>query len=351
MKKQSKLSYKVVDFLRFPLIMVVVLIHCNYIEKSNINIQVSAPIFYHVIDLLGRYIYSIAVPLFFFISGYLFFREGILSFGLCKLKLKKRIRTLVIPYIAWNSIGLILFLLKISPLLINYFPQYADFKISISNLLQGYISLPYGEQYMPYDLALWFIRNLIIILSLAPLINLLFKYLRGFSILIPILLNCIHPNLLFGCPANLYYFMLGALFPVLHTDLSEFIRKVKWYTLIIWAVTIIVSYILNCYSFIVTTTGIFAVIYLGYLAVILGYHIPVSINRSTFFIYAFHALYISIATTFILNLIPPSNELRSFVSYSLIFVLLAGGSFIVFKVSYHYIPQFINLLCGGRIKT
>ena len=75
----EELQSKSIDFLRFPLIVGVVLIHAHFsnviMNGVNVNIlhEYSCPIYdttsYFFSELIGR----IAVPLFFFISGFLFF--------------------------------------------------------------------------------------------------------------------------------------------------------------------------------------------------------------------------------------------------------------------------------------
>lgn len=52
----------------------------------------------------------IAMTWFFFITGYLFYRN--LDYAKIPLKWKSRVKSLVIPYIIWNTMSVILALLK-----------------------------------------------------------------------------------------------------------------------------------------------------------------------------------------------------------------------------------------------
>lgn len=106
---------KTIMFLRFPLIVAVVFIHTNLTDVM-INGTLLADegqfpvhdVFRHVVtNELAR----IAVPLFFFISCFLFFYRSDFSFAVYGMKLKKRIRTLLVPYLFWNIVVFLLFLL------------------------------------------------------------------------------------------------------------------------------------------------------------------------------------------------------------------------------------------------
>ena len=73
----GQLLSKTIDFLRFPLIVGVVFIHTDF---SNIVIGgvkqisfVNFPVFARIFFLFSKVIFEVCVPLFFFISGFLFF--------------------------------------------------------------------------------------------------------------------------------------------------------------------------------------------------------------------------------------------------------------------------------------
>ena len=105
-KDQSVLS-NTIDFLRFPLIIAVVFIHCDpapmVIGGKELVEKNTYPIYSLLRWIVSEEVAKIAVPLFFFISGFLFFyRSPSLTISDYVKKLKKRARTLLIPYILWN---------------------------------------------------------------------------------------------------------------------------------------------------------------------------------------------------------------------------------------------------------
>lgn len=107
---------EIFDFLRFPLICIVVLIHTLQADE-----HVEFGILYH--DALYFFQESIgrsAVPVFFVISGYMFFyKVAGLTTEIYKSKLKRRVKSLLIPYLIWNALALLeccIKHLRISPL-------------------------------------------------------------------------------------------------------------------------------------------------------------------------------------------------------------------------------------------
>lgn len=110
-KANDTIVSKVISFLRFPLIVAVVFIHSEphiFITHDLDNYKIYEIIFF----LLSKTVAGAAVPIFFFISGFLFFYHGDFSASQYIKKCKNRIHTLLIPYIIWNIIVYVILLLK-----------------------------------------------------------------------------------------------------------------------------------------------------------------------------------------------------------------------------------------------
>lgn len=147
----------------------------------------------------------VAVPLFFAISGALFFRGFRLQQTLSKWK--SRVSSLCIPYLVWNSLWLILALLgNYTPLGVFLGGVKAD--LSLENVLIGVFRYGYFEPF-------WFIYQLIILTVMCPFIYLLIKnkwvglatiagfylsYALGFRL----------PTVLFPQPDKVVYYLAGA---------------------------------------------------------------------------------------------------------------------------------------------
>jgi fucose 4-O-acetylase-like acetyltransferase len=101
-----------IDMLRFPLIVGVVFIHCYQITmtmaQGSIGTAHSAAWADSVRFFISQGVARVAVPLFFLISGYLFF-QGQWSWGKYGSKLRRRADTLLVPFLFWNVLALVLY--------------------------------------------------------------------------------------------------------------------------------------------------------------------------------------------------------------------------------------------------
>lgn len=113
MERYSDLQFKVFDWLRFPLIVGVVFIHCygKPFDYDAIDFaHLTGMDFYNIFRVsISQVLTHVCVPTFYLISGYLFF------IGLEKWnwktylnKIKKRSKTLLVPFLIWNTICILL---------------------------------------------------------------------------------------------------------------------------------------------------------------------------------------------------------------------------------------------------
>lgn len=117
-------------------------------------------------ELLCNGLFRVAVPLLFLISGLLFFKNIEEIFDCYHSKLKSRIRTLVIPYLLYSIFVLVLnWILKTT---IGAHPALNNSALnditpnSISNFLFLWLFDPFVH--------LWFLRDLIILVLISPII-------------------------------------------------------------------------------------------------------------------------------------------------------------------------------------
>jgi surface polysaccharide O-acyltransferase-like enzyme len=97
---------KVIDFLRFPLCILVVFIHN---QDASIDKQLQET-YWICNELFSEILGRVAVPLFFFFSGFLFFLN-VNTFNIknIKNKLESRVKTLLVPYLFWTMLIVIIF--------------------------------------------------------------------------------------------------------------------------------------------------------------------------------------------------------------------------------------------------
>lgn len=145
------------DVLRTVLVLCVIGIHAEkglqaYYTATPRLVQAYLVIFPHNIFRLG-------VPIFFAISGYLFYltyKPGVAAYG--RMVLKKT-RTIFLPYLLFNAltIGLIVFFNKV--------PYMGDINMVHQ---EGYLKLLLGLYRFPAVYTLWFLRDLYVFFLLAP---------------------------------------------------------------------------------------------------------------------------------------------------------------------------------------
>lgn len=119
--------------------------------------------------LLGYHIANLAVPFFFALSGFLFFR-GLTAETLLP-KLRRRVVSLVVPYLLWNLLYYLFFLL------LTHVPAVA------AHLNQGVVPLSVTELFRSlvfhkHNTVYWYLQDLIVLVVLSPALYFLFFRIR-----------------------------------------------------------------------------------------------------------------------------------------------------------------------------
>ncbi len=117
-----------------------------------------------------RFFCVVAVPIFFFISGYLFFK-GLEEWNTSVWigKLKKRVRTLLVPYLVWNLLSILVqFLSDNKAALLEGMPP--NIGVWFQTIGGWRVLWGTGHLGLPHNAPLWFIRNLMLLAVFAPVI-------------------------------------------------------------------------------------------------------------------------------------------------------------------------------------
>ncbi|MEA4862235.1 MAG: acyltransferase [Victivallaceae bacterium] len=134
----------------------------------------SHPVAAFVETLFSRELCSVAVPMFFMISGFLLARNFIPPIGTWYCgTVKKRVRSLLAPYLLWCTI----YALTVLPFTVfgNYLSGRAIIHntclteplLSVENIFRIYGSDLFG---FPADGPLWYVRNLMMLVLISPLL-------------------------------------------------------------------------------------------------------------------------------------------------------------------------------------
>ena len=172
----NKQDSKAIDMLRLPCAVLVVFIHVFSLYPGGGISRI----------IISQGVARVAVPVFFLTSGYLFF-NGIekWSWSLYGNKLTKRIKTLILPYLLWNTIFIIWFCLTL-------YASNGDFFTEIIEKRGGFLMYWNCNRFdynpsinilgwqmwngaFPINYPLWFIRDLIVINFCSPIVFLLIR--------------------------------------------------------------------------------------------------------------------------------------------------------------------------------
>ena len=152
------------DSLRYPMAVLVVIIHYNLLVFKHIpygqvelSIRHCATWAQMALSYVACIAADVAVPTFFLISGYLvFYRVERFDRATYTAKLRRRAQSLLVPYLVWN--------------LIAYFALHSSY--SLKSLLLSFSFFPLGVYGLnhPADLPLWFVRDLMALSLASPLV-------------------------------------------------------------------------------------------------------------------------------------------------------------------------------------
>lgn len=119
---------------------------------------------------------QVAVPLFMIIAGALFFRNYKQS--LYASKLKKRAKSLLLPYLTWNTLSM-LFNMAATLMLAKYFVARQPFEFTVESILKSIFCYQANRQF-------WFVADLMMYIAFAPVVYLLIhNKLAGGVFIIP----------------------------------------------------------------------------------------------------------------------------------------------------------------------
>lgn len=352
---------KTILFLRLPLIVAVVFIHTNLtdvmINGALLENEGQFPmhdLFRHVItNELAR----IAVPLFFFISGFLFFYHSDFSITVYGQKLKKRVSTLLVPYVFWNVVVFLLLLL--TQLFLSTMTSGRN-KLITDYDWMDWLNLFWSHRDgMPVCYQFWFIRDLMFVILFAPVLYCLIKYCKVFAVMI--LGGLWLFGLWFDVPGisitAFFFFSFGAWFSINRRNFTVDFLPLRWlgtflYLMLVVAGTLLWYYKIPNYHW-MYNIGIMA----GLMTVIswTAYGIEKNCLRvstflagSSFWVYAYHGMPIAFVTKYWVKLWQPASELTMLTGYFLIPLFIVGIGIALYGAFRRWLPAFTGLITGGR---
>ena len=268
-REKNKISY-----LHFILSVLVILIH-------SINNETKFEKFFSIENGIGQF----AVPLFFVLSGFLFFRTAGSMYDV-KRKMRNRVYTLLIPYLLWNLIYYAIYMLR-NP----------GMGLDIAMIVDAAFNYTYNP-------AFWFIYQLILLVIISPILFHILKdkkFIIIFFIVLSIIIMMNYDIPYINEDAIIYYFSGAILSKIYNKNKISFISKRNF----IFALAIsVVLFVVNrfCYNMIYvnfdfrhifTWTVILVRLSVGFtifylLDLFFNYRQVYPFMENTFFLYAIH---------------------------------------------------------------
>ncbi len=174
--KESSLR---LSLLRFPPIIGVIYIHAYgtviYYSNGSLGTSQLNDLTNFIRILISEGVARTAVPLFFLMSGYLFFATFHWSERTYMKKVMGRLRSLLIPFLFWNI--LVLAFMAIVQAIPSIQPYFTGTGKKIAEFsAYDYLSALFGLQGYPIAYHFWFIRDLMLLVLLAPVIAVIVRF-------------------------------------------------------------------------------------------------------------------------------------------------------------------------------
>lgn len=357
------------------MVILVVFIH-SFGLPADIDIEllhsdpISSSSLYNFLRItLTKVISQVAVPVFFMTSGYYFFFKVKQWNGETYLsKMRKRFKTLVVPYLLWNTLFM---MVALTVQTINSGSIDNLWQVFLDNGgLRIYFDQTYGghefknwfgyERPMSYPLLypLWFVRDLIVLNLLTPIIywmirkfgsafllSIMFLYISGVWVNIP------------GLTAvAVFWFTLGAYLGINKKDIVVTIRKFEVPCCIITLLTMfpLIWYggsmgnrlAMVLYPIYVTSATVSAVNISSRL--VEGKRVAVYplLAKATFFVFASH-VFVLLVTRKVYPLFT-NSVFFSTLYYLAEPLIVVAVCVLVYRIMERFTPKFLALLTGGR---
>lgn len=374
MSEYTDLQFKVFDWLRFPLIVGVVFIHCfgKSFDFDAIDFaHLSAMDCYNLFRVaVSRVMTHVCVPVFYLISGYLFFlRLEKWDNKVYLNKLKNRCKSLLIPFLIWNCFAIALSvigtyrhdgLLGIHNFFVEkgYWHLYWDcnvWNLDRLNWIGGGASAS-----GPYLAPLWFLRDLMVVCVFSPFFYFFFRKLKIYGVFI--LIACYISGVFINKPGfsamAFLFFGAGAFFKMNYIDVSYLSYRYRYLIYSVASILGVACTMLNghntsvgniVYPFFVIL-GSLALLNLSASIVKKGWlKMPALFSKSSFFIYLLHSiLIIRFVSAISLKMFGESNPMLLTIRFLFIPITTVGICVAIYYLLNRFLPSLCKVLTGGR---
>lgn len=348
----SKTTSNTINLLKCILCIGVVFIHAQFrpgesvllfdTKWGGVDYQHLTSFFRFFVDLC---LDKVCVPLFFSISGFLFFlkppENDFLKWFLSKYK--SRFSSLLVPYIIANGVFIAISVIGV---------VIQGGAIDMHKVFDGFWAYETG---LPADPPLWFLRDLMLCVLFSPVIYFIIKKT---SWLLPVSLGIMwitgypHIGFVVWKLKAYFFFSIGAWLALRQIDCVEMVKK-NWYILLylVFYIIILASYLFFNYDCLLRISVIAGFPFFISIAKTISGKMKKTVSSSlvvaTFFIFLYHYLIANLMWRLYCALIGTS-EIALFASYFLGAVTTIAILYFVYCILNKITPKFTFVLVGGR---
>ena len=369
MNYSIKSIYNTVDFLKFPLAVLVVILHSN-ITCLNIGGEIFPldcnhfPIYRPISFLFSELIASLAVPTFFVISGYFFFNglitsNGTLNSNIYIEKLKRRTKTLLLPYLLWNLIYLLIFFVGqsiFSDIMSDGNKRIADYE------LLDYLNV-FWSGYHNYSICapLWFVRNLMVMILLAPIFVFLFRKTKCTTLILFLFVWLLELGAIVdGIDFKSLFFFYGGGYVSYNKFNMKVLMQKKWFFVVIYILVdlFLMFFCVDNDDFFSRTIQRLSLILGVPTLIIIGIFISNEfttnkcirfLNQSNFFIFSYHFFPLGLIMKLFLVIFKPQTDFTILFIYFSCPVIVVLIGLLLFYFIKNIAPKVAFALTGGRM--
>lgn len=349
----------VIESMRFPLIYLVVIAHMVPFDTPQVILSWNSHDIYILIsEMISHNLSRLSVRCYFLISGYYLFKKlAVFSHAAYTAQLKKKIRTLLIPYLLWN-------LILVGAIWAKYL-LFAKLGLDTVNSETEYAGIRAHSWYailweMPINFPLWYMRDLICMTLIAPLFYYGFSYLKGWGLMaLALFYLLVHYTGITGFSSTaIMFFGAGAYFAMYRQNLLTVTAPFKKISIVLALVLLLVSTWMNGSLYHEYIVRVFILV--GVIAVINLFDMLNNSERIrttlsklapyTFFIYVAHEVYIinwlkGGWTRLSINAFGWGKLLGYFMVPGICILICIGLYYVIKVIS----PRLLSILTGGRM--
>ena len=280
-----------------------------------------------------------------------FYNVKVFSLEVYKSKLRRRINTLLIPYLIWNALALLEIAIKQLPVFSSLFPNIGIYHWNVRFLMDAFWCMPDGS--CPIYYPFWYIRDLMVCVWLSPLLYWLIKRIGIFWLLALLVGILFQVKTLSGFGlSSIFFFSIGAFWSVFYQQ--EWTRfHLLGIGVVLWIPFAILYTCTGDYyfHFVSILCGVCTALFIGSVAVNkYGFKMPRSLIKSVFFVYATHAFVLPYVSKMLFMVLPCSNEVLCGLLLIVILIITVLLCLVLYNILNRFAPKLCGILIGGRKK-